>query len=126
MMSQLFVRYPYFHVNLYQMSYHQAFNHNILCQRIGTSPGLNIPVCKLDFVQCSPVEKNRALYLSRFKRGGPVLFRKNIFQIKKLNFFIAKLQLQLQPQLQVGRLLCSPFLQPPNHPPTRPGKSGES
>ena len=30
------------------------------------------PVCKFQFCRCGPVEKkNRALYLSRFSRGGP-------------------------------------------------------
>ena len=32
------------------------------------------PVCKFKFVCCGPVEKNRALYLSRFNRGGPTMF----------------------------------------------------
>ena len=44
------------------------------------------PVCKLKFVICGPVEKNRALYLSRFSRGGPTKFESTFFQIAKLRF----------------------------------------
>ena len=45
------------------------------------------PVLKLEFVRCGPVEKkNRAIYLSRFKRGGPMKFETTFFQIAKLRF----------------------------------------
>ena len=43
-------------------------------------------VCKLEFVSCGRVDNNRALYLSRFNRGGPTKFE-NIF-IAKLRFLI--------------------------------------
>ena len=42
------------------------------------------PVCKFDFVRCGPVEKNRALYLSRFDHGSPTKFEDTFF--KKIIF----------------------------------------
>ena len=53
----------------------------------GTEPPLDLrPVCKLNFVRCGPGEKNRALYLSRLKRGGLMKFENTFFQIEKLRF----------------------------------------
>ena len=47
----------------------------------GTKPPLDLkPVCKLKYVHCGPVEKNRTLYLSWFNRGGPTKFKNTFFQ----------------------------------------------
>ena len=52
-----------------------------------TKPSLDLrPVCKFKFVGCGPVEKNRALYLSQFNRGGPTKLENTFFQISKLRF----------------------------------------
>ena len=54
-----------------------------------TEPPFDLrPVCEFKFVNCGPVEKNRALYLSRFSRGGPTKsFRQKIFESQSLEFF---------------------------------------
>ena len=53
----------------------QSENRNLLATEHLVDPK---PICKLKFVYCAPVEKNRA-YLSRFSHGGLTKFKNTFF-----------------------------------------------
>ena len=78
------------------------------------------PFCRLVFVDCCPLGKNRELYLSLFGCGGPIKFESTIFPSAKLRFsqILAKHTnfVQLGPKLNT-KIALSP--QPITHPPTQ-------
>ena len=62
------------------------------------------PVCKFKSVRCGPVDKSKALYLSRFSCGTPAKFENTIFQIAKLRYLMISNKIQDFQKILKGRV----------------------